>query len=187
MIFNWKYVRNVFTTLLRNFQSLLKVSLLFFSIQDKGFRHLKRNCSVSVVPRLQAGWLRVRGLVPGIVSSPEPPHQLYGTPSLLSNGQQGALCLLPQRPVSEADHAASSIGEVTQQWSGAIPPSPHTFYRRVFIIAKSAYLLASYSVCLSALSVRPSAFISTAPNGEISVKFGIGNIFESMSRTSNFG
>jgi len=31
ILLNWKYVHNVFTTLLPNFQSLFKVSLLFFS------------------------------------------------------------------------------------------------------------------------------------------------------------
>jgi hypothetical protein len=61
------------------------------------------------------------GLIPGsarFFSSPQHPYQLWGSPSLLSNGYWGLL--LQGR---EADHSPSYSAEVKN--GGPIPPLPH--------------------------------------------------------------
>jgi hypothetical protein len=51
--------------------------------------------------------------------------------------------------------------------------------RRVHIVAKSAYTFV--------MSVRLSAYISAAPTGRISVKFGIEEFHENLSRNYRVG
>jgi hypothetical protein len=52
-----------------------------------------------------------------IFSSPPCPDRLWGPPSLLTNGYQGAFSLEVKRPGSEADHPPSSSAEVKNAWS----------------------------------------------------------------------
>jgi hypothetical protein len=66
------------------------------------------------------------GSIPGMarfVFSPQRPDRLWGLPSLLSNGYQGALSPGVKGQGREADHSPPSSAEVKNMWIyTSIPP-----------------------------------------------------------------
>jgi hypothetical protein len=75
--------------------------------------------SVGIRTRLRAGRLEFYGSISGgawkFFSSPPRPERLWGSPSLISNGYQGALSLGVKRLGREADHSPPSSAEV-KEW-----------------------------------------------------------------------
>jgi hypothetical protein len=73
-----------------------------------------------VVQRRATGWM-TGGSGPDrgweFFSSLPYPYQLWGPPSLLSNGYEGLLPLGVKRPGSDADHSPPSSTEVKYVWS----------------------------------------------------------------------
>jgi hypothetical protein len=57
-----------------------------------------------------------------IFSSPRLPNQLWGSPSLISNGYQGVVSTGVKRPRREADHSAPNTAEVKKMWLYTFTP-----------------------------------------------------------------
>jgi hypothetical protein len=85
-----------------------------------------------------------------IFSSPYSPDRLWGPPSLISNGYQGALSPGVKWPGREADHSPPTCADVMKTW--IYTATPHTSsWHSAWLVKHRANFILMYVSCLRGL------------------------------------